>query len=761
MVVSACEPATYEWCHHRRSPVLCAASAVQLCHRALWQRHPLLLALVLALIVTAMLRGRARPVPSVVRISSRSRQLARPVLSVAGALVCGAALSAAWSPLERWFHPPSAADRLCVSSSSVWWWCDVVEHGVASGAYRVNSPAEKHEGGPDAEHWALRAERMLDFEVAIAAGARRGARLTLLAETLTVRHGSTVRAAARLLRPGGGRHALEPGGAPETIRVQLRCLHSGAATPRINISYVDERGARGALGFRIPVECDGTHLEASEPAESVEPNELVSPRFDLHRCAWLRPHDEAWHRLALPPPPPQQQHQQRQKRRRGVPVRLPIWFALPSLNNFRAAGAPQPCRTARIGFAPMLPGRGETYRFASEHAYYAQYAGALFGVTLKKAGMDCLRHYEILAAGAVPYFLGLDELERRPLTMLPFPRQLVRAAMQLRGVPPEEEVRRALWAAEPPRIDWANFDWGGYCAIRSKLLRHTAAQLTTASLARYFLHQLHGVGVARPRLLFVSSTDVEYQSGTLYHGLRGVLGARMSAWLGARAAARKRILYRDHARDDGYGGGFSYQATLRTPALVQACGERRAEALLEELTDARLEAGYFNVIVVTTAANGCCNMSRCYGGARAVINGYLQRWPATVVATVDGNDDLTPWKLGGLSGLHGCHTSFEGQLPRVDLHFVREVHEGGAPDGPHVCDGAVCTGQTLRPVQRPRGWDAGDHERVEAHGGSGGGDDVVARAGPPRLRAETQDQEVAGPRLTGTTKGAGNASAKH
>ena len=90
---------------------------------------------------------------------------------------------------------------------------------------------------------------------------------------------------------------------------------------------------------------------------------------------------------------------------------LPIWYALPSLAPFRKVRAETAgCESKPRDWAPALPSRPETQRFETERAYYAQYASSLFGVTTPKAGLDCLRHYQILASGAVPFFVGSRNL---------------------------------------------------------------------------------------------------------------------------------------------------------------------------------------------------------------------------------------------------------------------------------------------------------------------------------------------------------------
>ena len=57
-----------------------------------------------------------------------------------------------------------------------------------------------------------------------------------------------------------------------------------------------------------------------------------------------------------------------------------------------------------------------SYAFTSEQAYYDDISQSRFAVTTKRGGWDCLRHYEIAAAGAVPCVRHLDS---KPLTCAP------------------------------------------------------------------------------------------------------------------------------------------------------------------------------------------------------------------------------------------------------------------------------------------------------------------------------------------------------
>lgn len=61
-------------------------------------------------------------------------------------------------------------------------------------------------------------------------------------------------------------------------------------------------------------------------------------------------------------------------------------------------------------------GLHSSYAFASEDAYYDDLAISRFAVTMKRGGWDCLRHYEIAAAGSLPC---VRHLESKPAASAP------------------------------------------------------------------------------------------------------------------------------------------------------------------------------------------------------------------------------------------------------------------------------------------------------------------------------------------------------
>ena len=130
------------------------------------------------------------------------------------------------------------------------------------------------------------------------------------------------------------------------------------------------------------------------------------------------------------------------------------------------------------GFSRVVPGRA--YGFQREADYMAEYASSFYAVTYRKAGWDCLRHLEILAAGALPYFVDLDLAPE--LTLHTFPKALVLRAMQLPGVPSQAAVRHAIKHGLPIRLNRSTFDAGAYHRLRRSVLAHFESRMLTRSL---------------------------------------------------------------------------------------------------------------------------------------------------------------------------------------------------------------------------------------------------------------------------------------
>jgi hypothetical protein len=88
---------------------------------------------------------------------------------------------------------------------------------------------------------------------------------------------------------------------------------------------------------------------------------------------------------------------------------------------------------------------GAPYAFDDEDAYLDQYAKAAIGITHRKAGWDCFRHVEILAAGSVPLMPDIGAVPK--FSMIHYPKeQLAVVASTAIGsrVLPGPSLRRSL-----------------------------------------------------------------------------------------------------------------------------------------------------------------------------------------------------------------------------------------------------------------------------------------------------------------------------
>ena len=135
----------------------------------------------------------------------------------------------------------------------------------------------------------------------------------------------------------------------------------------------------------------------------------------------------------------------------------PITFAIPTPK------LSQPNKNKTQEYATCIPGQPETYVFKEEQSYYEDYQKSYYGVTMKKAGWDCMRHYEILGNYCMPYFIDLEDCPKDTLSS--FPKELLLEAKKLAS----------------------NFNQEKYYILLDKVFKHTKQHLTTKSLAKYIL----------------------------------------------------------------------------------------------------------------------------------------------------------------------------------------------------------------------------------------------------------------------------------
>ena len=104
---------------------------------------------------------------------------------------------------------------------------------------------------------------------------------------------------------------------------------------------------------------------------------------------------------------------------------MPISFTFPSFYQPKMTNMEK----KKYFLAPCVPSVRESYVFNTENLYYQQYADSYFGLTTKKGGWDCMRHYEIIRAGCIPYFP--DIVDKPTSTMSNYPTLLQYKANKL------------------------------------------------------------------------------------------------------------------------------------------------------------------------------------------------------------------------------------------------------------------------------------------------------------------------------------------
>ena len=135
----------------------------------------------------------------------------------------------------------------------------------------------------------------------------------------------------------------------------------------------------------------------------------------------------------------------------------PIQFAIPKETIINH----KPKKTKNFG--TVVPYKSNTYIFNEENSYYKDYAKSYFGITCKKEGWDCLRHYEIMMNYCFPFFKDLENCPN--MTMVKFPKKIIIKAMN--------------------DIEKNKFDYYDECM--EEIMDNLVSKLTTEKMTQYLL----------------------------------------------------------------------------------------------------------------------------------------------------------------------------------------------------------------------------------------------------------------------------------
>ena len=159
----------------------------------------------------------------------------------------------------------------------------------------------------------------------------------------------------------------------------------------------------------------------------------------------------------------------------------------------------------------LIPGNLKTYIYNTEEDYYNEYKKSYFAITTKKAGWDCMRHYEILANNCIPYFI---DIQKCPLnTMYFLPKQLLIKSNILY----EKKFKNK-------NITQLNIeDINEYNILQEELLEYTKNNLTTEIMAKYILTKTNHENVKK--ILYLSGKiEPDYLRCLILHGFKKLFG---------------------------------------------------------------------------------------------------------------------------------------------------------------------------------------------------------------------------------------------
>jgi hypothetical protein len=155
----------------------------------------------------------------------------------------------------------------------------------------------------------------------------------------------------------------------------------------------------------------------------------------------------------------------------------------------------------------LIPGKMSTYIYNNETDYYNEYRQSLFAITTKKAGWDCMRHYEIMANGCIPYFPSIEACPVNTMALLP-------KDLLLKGNLLYEKYKDT---------DISNIELSECNELINKYLVYLRNNLTTVKMAKYILNKAN---ITPLRILYLSQDpNPDYLRCTVLHGFKSLYGS--------------------------------------------------------------------------------------------------------------------------------------------------------------------------------------------------------------------------------------------
>ena len=159
----------------------------------------------------------------------------------------------------------------------------------------------------------------------------------------------------------------------------------------------------------------------------------------------------------------------------------------------------------------LIPGDISTYIYNTEEDYYNEYKKLYFAITKIKGGWDCMRHYEILANGCIPYFIDIEKCPKNTMSLCP--KDLFIEANLLYKKFINKNIN-----------ELTNEEINEYNILLIKLLEYTKNNLTTKKMAEYILEKTKFIN--KSKILFLSGCILpDYLRCLTLHGFKELLGS--------------------------------------------------------------------------------------------------------------------------------------------------------------------------------------------------------------------------------------------
>ena len=155
----------------------------------------------------------------------------------------------------------------------------------------------------------------------------------------------------------------------------------------------------------------------------------------------------------------------------------------------------------------LIPGDLSTYIYNTEDSYYKEYQASYFAHTKKKAGWDCLRHYEIIANGCLPVFENIENCPTNSCFLLP--KDLIINCNHL-----YDQVKEL--SVEQLSEDF----FSKYLSLRNELIQYMRDYLTTEQMATYILKKTGNEKIQNVLIIGNLFTEGDYLLDLLTHGFK-------------------------------------------------------------------------------------------------------------------------------------------------------------------------------------------------------------------------------------------------